>query len=108
MSGRSVKLTILFPGRHRSLKRLTSLYFVQILSPVTDNCPSWISGGRNESMWADRVSNLGPLTLESDAVFLVLISNNVKSNKCIKDNKALRVCQLKLCNPDKTMANILE
>ena len=61
MSGRSVKLTALFLGR-------LNQYFVHILSPVTDNCPSWISGRRNESMWPDRVSNPGPLTYESGAL----------------------------------------
>ena len=39
-----------------------------LLSPVTDNYPSWISGRGNESMWPDRVSNFGPLALESDAL----------------------------------------
>ena len=39
-----------------------------MLSPVTDNCSSWISGRRNESMWPDRVSNPGPLTYESGAL----------------------------------------
>ena len=42
--------------------------FVHILSPVTDNCPSGISGRRNESMWPDQVSNPGPLTFESGAL----------------------------------------
>ena len=46
------------------LGRLRPPYFVHILSPVTDNCPSWISR-RNESMWPDRVSNPGPLTYQS-------------------------------------------
>ena len=44
-----------------SPKRLTSAH----TSPVTDNCPSRISGRRIESMWPDRESNPGPLTLES-------------------------------------------
>ena len=44
MSRRSVGLTIFFLGRLRP-KRLTNrTYLVHILSPVTDNCPSWISG----------------------------------------------------------------
>ena len=56
MSGRSVNLTTtLFLGRH-------------ILSPVTDNCPSSVSGRSNDSMWPDRVSNPGPLAIESDAL----------------------------------------
>ena len=50
MSGRSVNLTTLFLGRLRPPKRLAST-FMHILSPVTDNCPSWISGRRNKSMW---------------------------------------------------------
>ena len=37
---------------------------MHILSPVTDDCRSWISGKRNESIWPDRVSNPGPLALE--------------------------------------------
>ena len=52
MSGRSVNLTTLFLGRLRPPKGLTST----------------ISGRRNESMWPDRVSNPGPLALESDAL----------------------------------------
>ena len=67
MSGRSVNLTTLFLGRLRPPKRFTQ-YFVHILSPVTDNCPSLISGRRNESMWPDRVSNPGPLIYESGAL----------------------------------------
>ena len=63
MSGRSVNLTTLSLGRFRPPK-----YFVHILSPVTDNCPSRISGRRNESMWPDRGSNPGPLALESEAL----------------------------------------
>ena len=43
-------------------------YFVHILLPVTDNCPSRISGRRNESMWPDRVSNPGPLTYKPGAL----------------------------------------
>ena len=41
---------------------------MHILSPVTDNCPSLISGNRNGNMWPDWVSNPGPLPLESDAL----------------------------------------
>ena len=33
---------------------------------ITANCPSLISGGRNESKWPNWVSNPGPLALESD------------------------------------------
>ena len=47
-------------------------YFVHILSPVTDNCPSWKSGRRNESMLPDRVSNPRPLTYESGALPIAL------------------------------------
>ena len=65
MSGRSVNLTTLFPGRLRSA---VNQYYVHILSMVTDNCPSGISGRRNESMWLDRISNPGPLALESDVL----------------------------------------
>ena len=68
MSGRSVNLSTLFPGRLRPVNQ----YFVHILSPVTDNCPSWISGRWNESMWPDRVSNPGPLTYESGALSTAL------------------------------------
>ena len=51
MSGLSVNLTKLFLGRIGP-SQVVSQYFVHILklSPVTDNCPSWISGRRNESM----------------------------------------------------------
>ena len=45
---------------------------MHILSPVTDNCPSWKSGRRNESMLPDRVSNPGPLTYESGALPIAL------------------------------------
>ena len=34
----------------------------------SDNCPSWISGRRNLSMWPDWVSNPGPLTYETGAL----------------------------------------
>ena len=61
MLGRSVNLTILFLGGHRPLKRLTSTSCTYP-SPVTNG------GRRNESMWPDRVSNPGPLVLESDAL----------------------------------------
>ena len=52
---------------------LDNLYIFDIflllsLPPVTDNCPSLISGRRMESMWPDRVSNTGSLILESDAL----------------------------------------
>ena len=53
---------------------LVELYLLSqmTLSPVIGNsCPSWISGRRNENMWPDRLSNPGPLALESD-VLLVL------------------------------------
>ena len=33
-------------------------HLVHILLAVTDDCPSWISGRENESMWPDQV----PLT----------------------------------------------
>ena len=41
---------------------------MHILSPVTDNFFSWISGRRNESKWPDPVSNPGSLTFESKAL----------------------------------------
>ena len=41
---------------------------MHILSPVTDNCSSKISGRRNESTWPDQVLNPGPLTYESGAL----------------------------------------
>ena len=47
-------------------------YLVHILSPVTDNCSSWKSRRRNESMLPDRVSNPGPLTYESGALPIAL------------------------------------
>ena len=68
MSGRSGNLTTLFLGRLRPHKR----YFMHILSPVTDNQSSLISGRRNDSMWPDRVSNPGPLTNESGAPLTAL------------------------------------
>ena len=40
MSGRSVSLTTLFLGRLRPPLGAVNQYFVHILSPVTDNCPS--------------------------------------------------------------------
>ena len=45
---------------------------MHILSPVTNNCPSWKSGRRNESILPDRVSNPGPLTYESGALPIAL------------------------------------
>ena len=65
MSGRAVNLSVLFLGRLRPPN-------VHILSPVTDSCPSRISGRRNESMWPDWISNPGPLALESDALPIAL------------------------------------
>ena len=47
-------------------------YFMHILSPVTDNCPSSTSGRRNKSMLPDRVSKPGPLTYESGALPIAL------------------------------------
>ena len=41
---------------------------MHILSPVTDNCSSWINRKRNETTRPDRVSNPGPLALASDAL----------------------------------------
>ena len=64
MPGRSVNLTTLFRGRLRPPKRLTSTSCTYFRQPETDNCPSWKSGRRNESMLPDRVSNPGPLTYE--------------------------------------------
>ena len=61
MLGRAVNLTKLFLGRLRPPN-------VHILSPVTDSCPSRISGRKNETVWPDRISNPGPLALESDAL----------------------------------------
>ena len=52
--------------------RRTSVVKVHILSPVTDNYPSWISEKRIESMWSDRVSNPGSLALDSDALPIAL------------------------------------
>ena len=48
----SVYLTTRLLGRLRPLKRLTSI--VHILSPETDNCPSWIS--RRERMTVENIS----------------------------------------------------
>ena len=42
----------MFTGRAQSSKRLTSI--VHILSPETDNCPSWISG--RERMTIENIS----------------------------------------------------
>ena len=49
---RSVYLTTHLLGRLSPLKRLTSI--VHILSPETDNCPSWISG--RERMTVENIS----------------------------------------------------
>ena len=49
---RSVYLTTRFLGRLSPLKRLISI--VHILSPETDNCPSWISG--RERMTVENIS----------------------------------------------------
>ena len=49
---RSVYLTTLLQGRLSRLRRLTSI--VHILSPETDNCPSWISG--REKMTVENIS----------------------------------------------------
>ena len=49
---RSVYLTTRLLGRLRSSRRLTSI--VHILSPETDNCPSWIS--RRERMTVEKIS----------------------------------------------------
>ena len=49
---RSVCLTTSLLGRTKSSKRLTSI--VHILSPETDNCPSWIS--RRERMTIENIS----------------------------------------------------
>ena len=55
-------------------------YLVPILSPVTDNCPSWISGrmrmvveffswpNLDERMWPDRGWNQRPLDSQSDSL----------------------------------------
>ena len=67
MSGRSVNLATLFLGRLRPPKWLTSTSSTHF-RPVTDTCPSCISGRRKESMWLDWVSNLGPLAPESDVL----------------------------------------
>ena len=48
----SVRLTTRLLGRLSPLKQLTS--FVHILSPETDNCPSWISG--RERMTVENIS----------------------------------------------------
>ena len=49
---RSVYLATCLLGRLSPLKRLTSI--VHILSPETDNCPSWISG--RERMTVENIS----------------------------------------------------
>ena len=49
---RSVYLTTRLLGRLESSKQLTSI--VHILSPETDNCPSWISG--RERMTVENIS----------------------------------------------------
>ena len=48
----SVYLTTLLLGRLSTLKRLTSI--VLILSPETDNCPSWISGRERMKIFHDQ------------------------------------------------------
>ena len=63
-----VVLLLYVHGKHQ--------YFVHILSPVADNCPSCINGRRNESIWPDWVSNPGPLTHESDALATALRSRH--------------------------------
>ena len=77
MSGRSVNLITLFLGKIRPPK-----YLMHIVSPVTDNCPSRISGRRNESRpWPDRVSNPGPLTLELDVLLTALCGPAVQGRR---------------------------
>ena len=61
-SRRSVNLTTFFLGRLRPSKRLTRT----LCTFFRDNCPSLVNGDRNKSMWSDRISNPGPLALESD------------------------------------------
>ena len=90
MSERSVNLTILFLGR---LRPPVNQYLVHILSPVTDNCPSSISGKRNESMRPDRVSYPGPVGKDHNDIFYLqkpiwkvipmgLVNAVVKKNGC--------------------------
>ena len=69
----------MFTGQAKSSKQLTSI--VHILSPETDNCPSWISGrermtieniswsiSTKECCWTRRGSNPWPPGLQSDGV----------------------------------------
>ena len=68
MSGRSYNLITLFLGT------LRPQFLMHILSPVTDNRPSRISGRKNESLWPDRISSPGPLAREFDLLPTALCS----------------------------------
>ena len=67
MLGRSVNLTTPCLGRLRPPRRFNQ-YQVHILSQVTVNCYSGINGRRNDQKLPDRVSNSGPLALDSDTL----------------------------------------
>ena len=83
MSGRSVNLTTLFLGRRRPPKRLT----VHILSPVTDNCPSWKSERRNESMLPTGYRTQDPwLTTRLPCFSCVLQTQFSSWNKICRDH----------------------
>ena len=85
---------------------MVNQYFVHILSPVTANCPFWISGRRNEGMrywtWERKYAVLNP-ALESDALptslrGLATLSNKKKSNSLIYLTLyyIFKVCMLKV------------
>ena len=60
---------------------MVNQYFVHILSPVTDNCPSWKSGRRNESVLPDRVSNPDPWLMSQVPYWLRYVAR--LWNQCI-------------------------
>ena len=61
------KGNLLLPNQALTFLALNQ-YYVHIFSPGTGNCPSWISGRRNESYELDWYRTHGPLAVEQDAL----------------------------------------
>ena len=73
---------------------------MHLITPVTDNYPSLISGRRNESRRLDWLTNSEPLTLESDVLQTALnglaqvdknIFKNTRELYCLKLQKHIHV-----------------